>query len=71
MRKALYMPALSALRANPQLTEFAQRLKQAGKPGKVIVCAVMRKLLRLMFAILKSGKPFEINHKSCLQTTSC
>lgn len=48
MRKALYMPALCALRMNPTLRDFAARLKSAGKPGRVIVCAVMRKLLRIM-----------------------
>jgi hypothetical protein len=40
------------------------RLKAAGKPGKVVVCAVMRKLLRIMFAVLKTGRPFEFNFKS-------
>lgn len=68
IRSALYMPALSAIRSNPIFREFATRLKSAGKPGKVIVCAVMRKLLRLMFAILKSGKPFDVNFKSKLQS---
>jgi transposase len=64
IRKALYMPALCALRTNPTLIEFAARLRAAGKPGKVVVGAVMRKLLRIMFAVLKSGKPFEIGFKS-------
>jgi transposase len=56
MRKALYMPALCALRTNPVLREFAARLKAAGKPGKVVVGAIMRKLLRIMFAVLKAGR---------------
>jgi transposase len=64
IRKALYMPALCALRTNPTLIDFAARLRAAGKPGKVVVGAVMRKLLRIMFAVLKSGKPFEIGFKS-------
>ena len=64
VRKALYMPALCAMRLNPALSEFAQRLKSAGKPGRVVVCAVMRKLLRIMFAVLKSGKPFDVNFQS-------
>lgn len=54
------MPALSALQRNPTLKEFANRLRAAGKPGKVVVVAVMRKLLRIMFAVLKSGRPFEV-----------
>jgi transposase len=64
IRKALYMPALCAMRTNPILIDFASRLKAAGKPGKVVVGAVMRKLLRIMFAVLKTGKPFEIEFKS-------
>lgn len=64
LRKALYMPALCAMQQNPILREFALKLKDAGKPGKVVVGAVMRKLLRIMFAVLKSGKPFEVNFKS-------
>ncbi len=64
MRKALYMPALCALRTNPILREFAARLKAAGKPGKVVVGAVMRKLLRIMFAVLKTRRHFEIDFKS-------
>lgn len=64
VRHALFMPALSALRSNPTLREFADRLRAAGKPGKVIVGAVMRKLLRYMFAVVKTGKPFDHNFRS-------
>lgn len=64
LRKALFMPALCAMQRNPTLMEFAQKLKDAGKPGKLVVGAVMRKLLRIMFAVLKTGKPFELNYKS-------
>lgn len=64
IRRALYFPAMCALRTNPTLQEFADRLRAAGKPGKVVVGAVMRKLLRIMFAVLKSGRPFELEFKS-------
>lgn len=64
LRKVLYMPAMSAIQHNPAIRSFADRLKQAGKPGKVIICAVMRKLLRVIFAVVKSGKPFDLNHQS-------
>ncbi len=64
LRKALYMPALSALRSNPAIMEFAARLKQRGKPAMVIVGAVMRKLLRIIFAVIKSGKEFDCLHQS-------
>ena len=58
LRKALHMPALVAMRANPALRTFADRLRRAGKRPKVIVVAVMRKLLLLAWAILRSGQPF-------------
>lgn len=58
MRKMLYMPALSALRCNSVVVEFAKRLKANGKTGKVLVTAVMRKLLQWMFAVVKHQQPF-------------
>ena len=59
LRHALYMPALVALRHNPTLAAFAQRLRANGLPQLAVIAAVMRKLLLLAFAILKSGRPFE------------
>lgn len=59
MRKALYMPALAARDHNPVLRSFAHRLQEAGKPPKVIICAVMRKLLRIMYAVVTSNTPFD------------
>jgi transposase len=63
LRKALYMPALVSIRYNPLIVTFYRRLKNKGKNGKVIVCAVMRKLVHIIFGILKSGKPFDPNYK--------
>ena len=62
LRKALYMPALVAWRHNPAIRAFCERLKAAGKNGKAVACAAMRKLLHIAFAILKSGKPFDPNY---------
>jgi transposase len=45
VRRTLYMSALSAIRCNPVLKQFYQRLRAANKPGKVALTAVMRKLL--------------------------
>lgn len=59
MRKALYMPALVAMQYNPIIIRFAERLRKNGKNGKVIVCAVMRKLVHIIFGVLKSGRPFD------------
>jgi transposase len=47
LRKALYMPALVAARYNPDLKAVYQRLVAAGKPPKVAITAVMRKLIVL------------------------
>jgi transposase len=59
LRKALYFPALVAMRFNAPLVVFARRLRAAGKPTMVIVAAVMRKLLHQIYAILHSGRPFD------------
>jgi transposase len=55
VRRKLYMAALSALRCNPVLREFYQRLKAAGKPGKVALVACMRKLLVILNAMVRDG----------------
>ena len=59
LRKALYMPAVVAYSRCSAFAEFVRRLKNAGKPPKVIIVALMRKLVAIAQAILKSGKPFD------------
>jgi len=54
VRKALYMPALVAMRFNPDLAKKYQDLIQAGKMPKVAITAVMRKLIILANALLKN-----------------
>lgn len=54
VRRAFYMAALVAAHSNHQLKEFYQRLRAAGKPAKVALTAVMRKLIVLMNHILKN-----------------
>jgi transposase len=54
VRRALYMAALSAARSNRLLRQFYQRLRAAGKPAKVALTAVMRKLIVLMNHVLKN-----------------
>ncbi|MEA4910064.1 MAG: IS110 family transposase [Anaerolineaceae bacterium] len=61
LRKALYMPAISAKRHNPIVHAFCDRLLAAGLRPKQVIGAAMRKLLHLVFGILKSGKPFDPN----------
>lgn len=56
LRTALYMPALVALRFNPDLKRKYQALKDAGKPSKVAITAIMRKLLVLANALLRDDR---------------
>jgi transposase len=62
LRKALYMPALSALRWNPVVRALKARLSGRGKRPKQVVVACMRKLLQLCYGVLKSGRPFEAKY---------
>ena len=59
LRKALYFPAMVALRFNPIIKQFGERLKANGKVPKVVTIAAMRKLLRIIFAVLQKDKPFD------------
>jgi len=59
LRKALYFPAVTALRHNPTIRAVRDRLRAAGKPTMVIIGAAMRKLIHLAFGVLKSGKAYE------------
>lgn len=58
LRKAFYLPAITAKRYNPIIKAFCERLKQSGKPPMVIIGAAMRKLLHIIYGVLKSAKPF-------------
>ena len=59
VRTALYMAAFSATKFNPQLRRFAERLRAAGKPFKVVLVAAMRKLLTILNAMLKENRPWQ------------
>ena len=58
LRKALYMPAMVAITKTDWGRAFRDRLKASGKPPMVIIGAMMRKLIHVVFGVLKSGKPF-------------
>ena len=70
LRKALYMPAISAKRWNPIIHVFCERLIQSGHKPMEVICAAMRKLLHLAFGVLKSNKPFDPNILVNVQVTS-
>jgi transposase len=53
VRSALFMAAMRAVRCNPVLTAFHQRLRASGKPKMVALIAVARKLLTILNAILR------------------
>jgi len=61
LRKLLYMPAMNAMRFNPAASALAARLREAGKPGKLILGAIMRKLVHWIYGVLKSGQAFNVN----------
>jgi len=58
VRPVLHMAALVAARWNPVLRPFYQRLRAAGKPAKLALTAVARKLLVLLNAMLRTGQPW-------------
>jgi transposase len=59
VRAVLYMAVLSAMRFNPDIKAFAERLKAKGKAAKVVIVACMRKLLTIMNAMLKNMQPWK------------
>jgi transposase len=59
LRQALYMPALVAMRFNPDLKAKYQQLVGAGKPAKVAIAAIMRKLIVLANALIKANRPWQ------------
>jgi transposase len=58
VRNVLYMATLSAIRCNPVIRAFYERLRQAGKPSKVALVAAMHKLLTILNAILRHKRPW-------------
>lgn len=72
LRATLYMAALTGLRCNETLRNFAQRLRKAGKPFKVVITACMRKLLITLNAMLRNNTSWTphpaVAHRSQTQT---
>ena len=61
LRKALFFPAMTAMKYNPLMKDFAAKLKLRGKCGKVILVAIMRKLAHIIFGLIKHNTVFNIN----------
>jgi len=70
LRKALFMPAIVATKHNPIVHAFCARLSQSGLKPMEVIGAAMRKLLHLVFGILKTGRPFDPNYLNPIQTQS-
>lgn len=58
IRAGLYMPMLSAIRCNPQIKTFYNRLIADGKPKQVAITACMRKMLTMLNAMIRDNQPW-------------
>jgi len=70
VRGALWMAAMAGLRGNPALRALYRRLRAKGKRGDVALGHCMRKLLHLVYAVWRTGKPFDPNHYPWLQESA-
>jgi transposase len=70
LRKALYFPAIVAKRHNPIVRAFCTRLLAAGKSPMAVVGAAMRKLIHIVYGVLKTGKPFDPDYQPLQVGTS-
>ena len=61
LRKCLYLPAIAAIKYNPVISEFYNRLRQRGKPKMVALVAAMRKLLVIAVGVLNNQTAFDLN----------
>ncbi|MCS3698407.1 transposase [Salinibacter ruber] len=61
LRRAMYFPAMSALRFNPAVKALGDRLEERGKESMVIIRAAMRKLLHICYGVLKTGRTFDLS----------
>ena len=62
LRKSFFMPALVALRYNPIIMALKERLTKAGKAKMAIVGAAMRKLIHIIYGVLKHKQPFRADY---------
>jgi transposase len=60
LRQALYFPAIVATRHNPLIREFYDRLRRNGKCKMSAIGACMRKLLAIVYGVLRTGTPFRV-----------
>lgn len=70
LRTLLYMPSLSASRWNPPVQDLVKRLTSRGKHKLAIIGAVTRKLLHIIYGVLKHKTPFDPNYLVNIQATA-
>ena len=61
LRKALYFPAMTALRCSGFFQQWASGMRERGKSKMAVIGAAMRKLIHLAYGVLKTGKQFDPN----------
>lgn len=62
LRKALYLPAVVAKNHNPLIRAFCERLRLRGQAKMQVIAAAMRKLVHIIYGVLKSNRPFDPNY---------
>ncbi len=59
LRQNMYMSAVVALRVSPHMQQWAKRLQAAGKPKMIILVAIMRKLLHIVYGVWKTEQDYQ------------
>ena len=59
IRAALYWPAITAMRRCAACKVYGERLAARGKPKKVVIGAMMRKLVHIIYGVLKHRTPYD------------
>ena len=62
LRKALFLPAMVCLRYNPIIKVFGEQLRANGKTKMQVIGAAMRKLVHIIYGVLKHQQPFDENY---------
>ena len=62
LRKALFLPAMVCLRYNPIIKSFGEQLRANGKTKMQVIGAAMRKLVHIIYGVLKHQQPFNENY---------
>ena len=62
VRATLYIAVCSAVKHNASCKQFYERLRENGKPYKVVMIGVVNKLIKQVFAIAKSGIVYQVDH---------